>query len=124
MPLKGVGKVKRQLNSLQDVAKPAAKTMQSWLVLVGTEAAIGTPIDTSTLINSQFKSQETMTTLVKGIIGYSANYAIYTHNTKYPMNFRRSTARKEYLLLAIQETESVRATMLRLNIDDFIKGIS
>jgi|GEM_PF-271103 len=124
MPLKGVGKVKRQLNSLQDVAKPAAKTMQQWLVLIGTESAIGTPIDTSTLINSQFKSQEAMTTLVKGIIGYSANYAVYTHDTKYPMNFRRSTARKEYLILAIQETESARVAMLRRNVDDFIKGNS
>lgn len=46
-------------------------------------AATATPIDTSTLINSQYITQPVKTTDVAGKrveVGYTANYALYVHN--------------------------------------------
>jgi hypothetical protein len=39
-----------------------------------------TPIDTSTLINSQFDTVEVSGTRITGKVGYSAKYALYVHN--------------------------------------------
>jgi len=124
MPLKGVSKVKNQLSKLERAGEATQKTMQQWLIIVGTEASVMTPIDSSLLLNSQYKEQMSFFGVTIGRIGYAANYAIYTHDPKYPMKFRRATAEKEYLLKAIQQTESVRMNLLNKNIDKFIRGNS
>ncbi len=55
------------------------------------------PIDTSTLINSQFREIMANGTRVTGRVGYSANYAVYVHDPAVKQNFRRATARKGVL---------------------------
>lgn len=50
------------------------------LMLIGTEAAVMTPIDTSNLINSQYQDVNLIGTKVVGTIGYSAEYAAYVHD--------------------------------------------
>lgn len=122
MPFKGMDKAKKQLKRLENIASPTERTMQSWLIVVGTEAAVMTPIDTSLLLNSQYKEQMSFFGVTIGRIGYAANYAQYVHDPKYPMNFRRATAEKEFLLKAIIQTEETRMKILRKNIDEFIKG--
>lgn len=112
MPFKGLDKAIDQVAGLEKVPQVAATVMQNWLIMIGTEAAVMTPIDTSTLLNSQFKMQSATPTAIVGRIGYNAHYAIYTHDPKYPMNFRRATAEKEYLLKAINNTASMRLKLL------------
>ena len=56
-----------------------------------------TPIDTSTLLNSQFRELNINGVLVTGRVGYSANYALTVHDPNVKQNFRRSTAEKEFL---------------------------
>lgn len=123
MPMKGIDKAIDQLKRLEKVQAIASKTMQQWLILVGTEAAVKTPIDTSTLLNSQFKSQKNQTTVVMGKIGYSANYASYVHDQNIKQSFRRATAEKEFLLKAINETAEPRLKLLDREIRRFIYGL-
>jgi hypothetical protein len=49
-------------------------------IIISTEAASMTPIATSTLINSQYRTIDINGTRVTGRIGYSASYALYVHN--------------------------------------------
>lgn len=58
------------------------RALKSAMYIIRTESATMTPIETSVLINSQFDVIETNGTRITGKIGYSANYAIYVHNSK------------------------------------------
>ena len=78
--------------------------MQSALIIGGTQAALYTPIDTSTLINSQFREITVNGSRVTGRVGYTANYAVYVHDPNVPQNFRRATAKKEFLTKGFEET--------------------
>lgn len=55
-----------------------------------------TPIDTSTLINSQFRETKVNGTRITGRVGYSASYAVYVHDPKVKQNFKRSSAKKSF----------------------------
>ena len=68
-------------------------------------AALYTPIDTSTLINSQYREVVARGTRITGRIGYSANYAIYVQDPAIPQTFRRSTAKKEFLQKGIEDAK-------------------
>jgi hypothetical protein len=54
------------------------RALQSAMILIGARAAYYT-IDTSTLINSQFREIDAGGVFITGRIGYSANYAAYVH---------------------------------------------
>lgn len=58
------------------------RALKSAMYIIRTESATMTPIETSVLINSQFDVIETNGTRITGKVGYSANYAIYVHNSK------------------------------------------
>ncbi len=75
-----------------------------------------TPIDTSTLINSQFREIMANGTVVTGRVGYSANYAVYVHDPAVKQNFTRATARKEFLTKGFEDT--------RNQIDAVVKELS
>lgn len=79
--VKGISQAKKRLNDIiNDVqGRKAIRALQSALILIGTRAAYYTPIDTSTLINSQFREIDTNGVRITGRIGYSANYAAYVH---------------------------------------------
>lgn len=57
----------------------AMRGMTQALVLGGSEAAALTPIDTSVLINSQFKRVEEDGGKIVGTVGYTAEYALAVH---------------------------------------------
>ena len=61
-------------------AEKAVRAIKSATYIIRTESATLTPIDTSTLINSQFDTVEVSGTRVTGKVGYSAKYALYVHN--------------------------------------------
>ncbi|HGW3648009.1 MULTISPECIES: HK97 gp10 family phage protein [Citrobacter] len=84
--------------------RKVVRAMQSALIIGGTQAALYTPIDTSTLINSQFREITVNGNRVTGRVGYTANYAVYVHDPNVPQNFRRATAKKEFLTKGFEET--------------------
>lgn len=80
--IKGIKAAQRRLDAVvEDVrTRKAVRAIKSAMFIIGAESALMTPMDTGTLVNSQF--QETMIngTRITGRIGYSANYAVYVHN--------------------------------------------
>lgn len=79
--VRGIREAKANLNRIiQDVqGRKVVRALQSAMILIGSRAAYYTPIDTSTLLNSQFREMVVNGTRITGRIGYSANYAAYVH---------------------------------------------
>jgi len=75
----------------------AARAITQALVLGSAEAAVLTPIDTSTLLNSQYREVRAEDGKVIGTAGYTARYALPVHDPKHKQTFRRATAEKEFL---------------------------
>ncbi|XUA17434.1 HK97 gp10 family phage protein [Citrobacter sp. OP27] len=105
--VKGINQARKNLNSLVgDIqGRKAVRAIQSALIIGGSQAALYTPIDTSTLINSQYRDIEVNGARVTGRVGYSANYAIYVHDPDVPQTFRRATAKKEFLSKGFEDTK-------------------
>lgn len=105
--VKGISLAKKNLNALVgDIqGRKVVRAMQSVLIIGGSQAALYTPIDTSTLINSQFREITIDGTRVTGRVGYSTDYAAYVHDPSVPQNFRRATARKEFLTKGFEDTQ-------------------
>jgi hypothetical protein len=79
------------------VERKAARGMTQALVLGATEASVLTPIDTSVLLNSQYRNVEKRDGGIVGTAGYTADYALPVHDPDNPQNFRRASAEKEFL---------------------------
>ncbi|MEX0517102.1 HK97 gp10 family phage protein [Raoultella planticola] len=79
--VRGVEQVKANLDRIiGDIkGRKVVRAIQSALILGSTRAAYYTPIDTSTLLNSQFREINVNGTKVTGRVGYSANYAAFVH---------------------------------------------
>lgn len=79
--IKGVQQVSKNMHRiLNDIeGKRVVRASYAALNVIGVESASMVPIDTSTLINSQFREVMIGKTRVTGRIGYSANYAAYVH---------------------------------------------
>lgn len=106
--VKGISQARKNLNALVgDIqGRKAIRAMQSALIIGGSQAALYTPIDTSTLLNSQFRDITVNGNRVTGRVGYSAAYATYVHDPNIPQNFRRSTAKKEFLTKGFEDTKN------------------
>ncbi|EKY1991270.1 HK97 gp10 family phage protein [Cronobacter sakazakii] len=104
--VRGIAQAKANLDALiNDVqGRKIVRAVQSALLIGGAQAALYTPIDTSTLLNSQFREIDANGTKVTGRVGYSANYAVYVHDPNVPQTFRRATARKEFLTKGFEDT--------------------
>ena len=104
--VRGIREAKANLNRIiQDVqGRKVVRALQSAMIIGSSQAALYTPIDTSTLLNSQFREITTNGTRVTGRVGYSANYAVWVHDPNVPQNFRRATARKEFLTKGFEDT--------------------
>ncbi len=78
----GLKQAQQNLNKIVDEisSQKIVTALTSASIIIATEAASMTPIDTSTLINSQYRTIDVNGTRVTGRIGYSANYALYVHN--------------------------------------------
>ncbi|HDL7480796.1 TPA: HK97 gp10 family phage protein [Yersinia enterocolitica] len=97
--VKGIREAKANLNRLiNDIqGRKAVRAMTKALIIGASQAVLYTPIDTSTLINSQFRDISANGTRLTGRVGYSANYAIYVHDPSVKQVFRRPMAEKEFL---------------------------
>ncbi|EKN4766957.1 HK97 gp10 family phage protein [Yersinia enterocolitica] len=97
--VKGIREAKANLNRLiNDIqGRKAVRAITKALIIGASQAALYTPIDTSTLINSQFRDISANGTRLTGRVGYSANYAIYVHDPNVKQVFRRPMAEKEFL---------------------------
>lgn len=106
--VKGIAKAKANLTKLiGDIqGRKAVRAIYKALYIGGAQASLYTPIDTSTLINSQFRDVNVSGKMLTGRVGYSANYAVYVHDPSVKQNFRRSAARKEFLKLGFEESRS------------------
>ncbi|EJC1153939.1 HK97 gp10 family phage protein [Cronobacter sakazakii] len=104
--VRGIAQAKANLDALiNDVqGRKVVRAVQSALLIGGAQAALYTPIDTSTLLNSQFREVDANGTKVTGRVGYSADYAVYVHDPNVPQTFRRATARKEFLTKGFEDT--------------------
>lgn len=83
----------------------AARGMSQALILGASEASVLTPIDTSTLLNSQYRRVEKDGEKIVGSVGYTAEYALAVHDPENPQSFRRASARKEFLKLGFERAE-------------------
>lgn len=107
---------KRITNNLPQFAATmeakAASGMTKALILGASEASVLTPIDTSTLLNSQFRSVSKEGSQIRGTVGYTAAYAIPVHDPAHKQNFRRTTAEKEFLKKGFERAEpNIRAVL-------------
>ncbi|CNL89848.1 MULTISPECIES: hypothetical protein [Yersinia] len=104
----GIRQSQLKLNALIGDIKgvKAARAIHSALIIGGLQSALYTPIDTSTLINSQFRELIVKGSRLTGRVGYSANYAMLVHDPNVKQNFRRSTAKKEFLKDGFDESRS------------------
>lgn len=84
MPVTGLKEVRERLRKeLANISGTLPeKTLLEVLIMASGFAATMTPIDSSALINSQFRRVETSGTTVKGIMGYTAAYAAAVHDKK------------------------------------------
>lgn len=90
----------------------AARGMTQALILGASEASVLTPIDTSTLLNSQFRNVSKEGEKLVGTVGYTAAYALPVHDPKVKQNFRRPTAQKEFLRKGFENAEpNIRAVL-------------
>lgn len=105
--VRGIRQAKANLDRIiKDVqGRKVVRALQSAMLIGSAQAALYTPIDTSTLINSQFREIMANGTRVTGRVGYSASYAAYVHDPNIPQNFRRATARKEFLSKGFEDTK-------------------
>lgn len=74
-----------------------ARAMTQALILGASEASVLTPIDTSELLNSQYRDVRQEGDKIIGRVGYTAAYAKFVHDPNVKQNFRRATAEKEFL---------------------------
>lgn len=94
------------------VEQKAARAMAQALILGASEASVMTPVDTSTLLNSQYRKVDKDGTKIVGTVGYTAEYAKYVHDPNVKQRFRRSTAEKLFLKKGFEEAEpNIRAVI-------------
>ncbi len=97
---------------LAAVEQKAARGVTQALILGASEASVMTPVDTSTLLNSQFRSVTKDGSKIVGTVGYTSEYAKYVHDPNVKQVFRRSTAEKEFLKRGFEEAEpNIRAVI-------------
>ena len=97
---------------LSAVEQKAARGVTQALILGASEASVMTPVDTSTLLNSQFRNVAKEGSRIVGTVGYTAKYAKYVHDPNVKQRFRRSTAEKEFLKKGFEEAEpNIRAVI-------------
>lgn len=97
---------------VDQVQAKAARGMTQALVIGASEASVMTPIDTSNLLNSQYKQVERDGDRIVGTVGYTAEYALAVHDPDNPQNFRRASAEKEFLKKGFEQAEpNIRAVL-------------
>ena len=87
--------------------KKAYTTLTKVLLVGGANASMYTPIDTSTLLNSQYREVTRKEGGWLGRIGYTAYYAEKVHDPNVKQKFRRQSAKKEFLRLGFEDSKDM-----------------
>lgn len=96
----------------ETVQRRAVAGMTKALVLGASEASVLTPIDTSNLLNSQYRQVDQTGDRIVGRVGYTAEYALAVHDPANPQTFRRASAEKEFLRKGFERAEpNIRAVL-------------
>ncbi|WP_368765853.1 HK97 gp10 family phage protein [Enterobacter hormaechei] len=113
--VRGAARVERNIDRiLNDIqGRKIIRALQSAMILGAARAALYTPIDTSALLNSQFREIVTDGAVITGRVGYSTNYAVYVHDPANPQTFRLATARKEFLTKGFEDMRSQIDAVMR-----------
>lgn len=94
------------------VERKAARAMVQGLILGASEASVMTPIDTSALLNSQYRAVKKDGSKIVGTVGYTVDYAQAVHDPARKQRFRRATAQKEFLKKGFENAEpNIRAVI-------------
>lgn len=111
--MSGPARVVNRMPAFVDrVQARAARSMTQALVLGASEAAAMTPIDTSALINSQYRDVRREGDKIVGTCGYTVDYAAAVHDPDNPQRFRLSSAEKEFLRKGFERAEpNIRAVI-------------
>ena len=106
--VRGIRQAKANLDRIiKDVqGREVVRALQSAMLIGSAQAALYTPIDTSTLINSQFREITANGVRVTGRVGYTASYAVFVHDPEVKQTFRRASAQKEFLTKGFEDTRS------------------
>lgn len=106
--VRGIRQAKANLDRIiKDMqGRKVVRALQSAMLIGSAQASLYTPIDTSTLINSQFREITSNGVRVTGRVGYTANYAVFVHDPEVKQTFRRASARKEFLTKGFEDTRS------------------
>ncbi|WP_417861847.1 hypothetical protein [Vreelandella venusta] len=98
MSVRGGNKVRRNMRqTLRQISSELTPTVVKEILIIGEGyAAVLTPVDTSNLINSGFRTVTNTATGTVGVVGYTADYAAATHDGG-PKNWQKSGAEDEYL---------------------------
>lgn len=104
----GIRQAKANLDRIiKDVqGRKVVRALQSAMLIGSAQASLYTPIDTSTLINSQFREITANGVRVTGRVGYTASYAVFVHDPEVKQTFRRASARKEFLTKGFEDARS------------------
>lgn len=106
--VRGIRQAKANLDRIiKDVqGRKVVRALQSAMLIGSAQAALYTPIDTSTLINSQFREITANGVRVTGRVGYTASYAVFVHDPEVKQTFRRVSAQKEFLTKGFEDPRS------------------
>lgn len=101
MAIKGMAQVRKNLRQQLTLAIPsdAERAMHIATSIIGGYATLMTPVDTSNLINSQYRIVKNTGTKVVAAIGYTAKYAAAVHEkpgTLRGKGIMRSSGRGNY----------------------------
>lgn len=100
-----------QFLSRQEVK--AARGMAQALIIGASEASVLTPIDTSALLNSQYRNISKEGDRLVGTVGYTVDYALVVHDPEHRQRFRRPSAMKEFLKVGFERAEpNIRAVIV------------
>lgn len=104
MPVKGGNKVRRNMRrTVGRITGTLTNRAITEILIIGEGyAAELTPVDTSNLINSRFRQVTDTATGAKGVVGYTANYAIFVHEGG-PKNWQKAGAEDEFLRKGFEE---------------------
>lgn len=85
----------------------AERAVKAALITGSGYAAILTPVDTSFLINSRItKVERSGFGVLRGTLGYMANYAAAVHDPKRKQNFKKPGAEKEFLRKGFEDNRA------------------
>lgn len=99
-------KIKNNLGKfVSDKERKLYGAMRMVLTAGAAEASMYTPIATSNLINSQMAAVDKEGEKIVGRVAYTASYAKYVHDPDVKQNFRRASAKKQFLKLGFEQSK-------------------